>query len=337
MDFYRRALLAGGMAWAGGLPASAQIWGEAPTPAAGDAGAPIWPPAERVSLWQDAPPGMPVRAPVPSLTMNGPKGARELWISGVAQPEINVYRAAQPDGSALLVFPGGSYRFLSVQNEGIDVARRLSPFGTSVFVLTYRLPGEGWNQRDRVPLQDAQRAMRLLRSRASAFAVDPDRIGVVGFSAGGHLAGDLATAFDEECYAAVDAADSVTARPSFAGLVYPVTTLQPGIGQGESREKLLGEHAPAALVARRSPVEHVRPDTPPCFIVHAMDDKTVPVEESIQWIAACRKAKVPVEAHLFESGGHGFGLHAPPDLPLARWPDLFGAWMRRQRSRGMNG
>jgi acetyl esterase/lipase len=271
---------------------------------------------------------MPAGNPDPSFTMNGPRGERELWVSGVVQPEINVFRAARPDGSALLVLPGGGYGFLSVQNEGIDVARRYAPFGTQVFVLTYRLPGEGWLQRDRVPLQDAQRAMRVLRSMASRFSLDADRIGVIGFSAGGHLAADLSTAFDEPVYAPVDAADERSARPRFAGLIYPVVSLAPGAGHAGSRDRLLGDNAPAALVRQRSPVEHVRPDTPPLFIVHAADDPVVPADASLQMMAACRRAKVAVEGHLFESGGHGFGLHAAPNLPVSRWPDLFASWMR---------
>lgn len=330
MDLQRRAVLAASLAWATQARATAQIWGDKPTPAAGDLGAPAWPPAERVALWPGPPPGMPPVAPDLSLTMNGPRGERQLWVSGIATPEINVFRSPHPDGSALLVLPGGAYSFLSVENEGIDVARRFTPFGTSVFVLTYRLPGEGWYKRDRVPLQDAQRAMRMLRSKAAAFAIDPGRLGVLGFSAGGHLACDLSTAFDESCYAPIDAADSLSARPAFAGLIYPVASLELGVGHAVSRDKLLGEGASVELIALRSPARHIRADTPPCFVLHAMDDETVPVDASLRWIAGCRTAHVPIEAHLFQNGGHGFGLHGPLDLPVSLWPDLFGAWMRFQ-------
>ena len=125
---------------------------------------------------------------------NGPPN-RELWIRGVPFPEVHVYRAAKPDGSAILSLPGGGYEFLSVQNEGIDAAERFNAERTTVFVLTYRLPVEGWSNRSQVALQDAQRAMRLIRSRAAEFRIDPERLGVIGFSAGGHLAADLATAF----------------------------------------------------------------------------------------------------------------------------------------------
>ena len=329
MNPQRRALL-GGMALAALAPARADTPGEpAPQQALDAPDVPPWPPAERIALWSGEPPGMPATPPTPALTMNGARGERQLWVSGIVHPEINVFRAPRPDGSALLVIPGGSYSFVSVQNEGIDIARRYTPFGTSVFVLTYRLPGEGWKNRSRVPLADAQRAMRLLRAQAAALHIDAQRIGVLGFSAGGHLTADLATAFDETSYAPIDAADNLSARPHFVGLAYPVASLMPGVVHTGSRDNLLGTGASAAEVAKHSPAEHVRTDTPPTFVFHAMDDDAVPVGASFDWIAACRRARVPVEAHLFEKGGHGFGLHSAIDSPAAHWPELFAAWMRQ--------
>jgi acetyl esterase/lipase len=260
--------------------------------------------------------------------MNGPKGARELWVRGVPDPQLHVFRPARPDGSALLSLPGGGYQFLSVQNEGLDVAQRFSALGTTVFVLTYRLPGEGWKDRHLVPLQDAQRAMRLIRARAKEFDIDPARLGVVGFSAGGHLAADLATAYAERTYANVDEADRQSARPAFAGLVYPVTSVRPR-GQSRSGLGLLGPDASPALMDARSPVLHVTAQTPPSFLVHSLDDPVVPLENSLEWIAACRQAKVQVEAHLFAAGGHGYGLHLAKDLPGSSWPELFALWMRK--------
>ena len=331
MNPQRRALL-GGMALAAIARAQAQPQNQPPAqPAAEAPDAPPWPPAERIALWPGAAPGMPATPPTPTLTMNGQRGERQLSLTGVVHPEINVFRAPRPDGSALLAIPGGGYSFVSVQNEGIDIARRYTPFGTSVFVLTYRLPGEGWKNRQRVPLADAQRAMRLLRAQAAALRIDAERIGVIGFSAGGHLAADLATAFDEACYAPVDAADKLSARPHFVGLGYPVASLMPDAGHAGSRDNLLGANASAAEVARHSPAEHVRTDTPPTFVFHAMDDDVVPVESSLRWIAACRRARVSIEAHLFEKGGHGFGVHPPIDNSAARWPDLFAAWMRQRQ------
>jgi acetyl esterase/lipase len=223
--------------------------------------------------------------------------------------------------------PGGGYQFVSVQNEGLDVAQRFNARGTTVFVLVYRLPGEGWAEPHLVPLQDAQRAMRLIRSRAGDFRIDPARLGVVGFSAGGHLAADLAVAHSDAVYPPRDAVDRLPARPAFAGLVYPVTDL--ALGGAARMLAGGGEAPPAALVAPRSPVRRVSRDTPPSFLVHAMDDPVVPLQHSLGWIAACREHGVAVEAHLFQQGGHGFGLHLPFDLAGAQWPALFDLWIRK--------
>jgi len=179
-----------------------------------------------------------------------------------------------------------------------------------------------------VPLQDAQRAMRLIRARAAELHIDPARLGIIGFSAGGHLAADLAVSFDQPTYSPVDSADRQSARPAFAGLIYPVTTLGADT-HGGSRDNLLGANAPAALIAARSPVLHVTAATPPSFVVAAFDDGTVPVDNSLEWIAACRRAKTSVEAHLLAQGGHGFGFHLPRDNPGSLWPELFALWMRQ--------
>lgn len=325
MSADRRTFLGGGLALLAASGAAAQP----ATPFAGDSSAPFFPPRERFPLWPGKPPGAPTRPITPDWTMNGGEGSRELWIRGVPTPEVHVYRPARPDGSSMLALPGGGYEFLSVQNEGMDVAERFNAERSTVFVLTYRLPGEGWTNRALAPLQDAQRAMRLIRSRSADLGIDPARLGVIGFSAGGHLAADLAVSPGARTYAPVDSADTLSARPAFAGLIYPVTSLEPALAHGGSRDNLLGLDASPALIAERSPLEHVAPGTPPCFLVHAFDDGTVAVANSIAWIAACEKAKVPVEAHLLAAGGHGFGLHLPRDNPGSRWPDLFALWLRQ--------
>jgi len=327
MEMRRRDVL--GMTLAGALAsgtAAAQQWGEPPTPAAGDPDAPLYPSRERFALWPKGPPGAPRVLPTFAPTMNGPKGSRELWLRGIAVPEVHVYRPARGDGSCLLSLPGGGYQFVSFQNEGLDVAERYNAVGTTVFVLSYRLPDEGWATPWQVPLQDAQRAMRLIRARAGDLRIDPAKLGVVGFSAGGHLAADLCVAHAERTYAPVDAADALSARPAFAGLVYPVTDAR--IGHAPTMLTGGGATPSADIVLARSPVTRVSAETPPTFLVHAIDDPVVPLEHSLGWIAACRAAKVPVEAHMFQQGGHGFGLHLPPVLPGSRWPELFGAWMR---------
>jgi acetyl esterase/lipase len=256
--------------------------------------------------------------------MNGPKSTRELWIRGVAQPEISVFRPARPDGTSVLALPGGGYEFLSVQNEGLDVAQRFNATRTTVFVLSYRLPREGWRNPHLAPLQDAQRAIRLIRRNAEMLDVVPDQVGVLGFSAGGHLAADLATSFNETTYRRVDEADRLSARPAFAGLIYPVIHIAGGSGRN-----LLGHNPAPAMVAGRSPLLKLGAATPPTFLVHAFDDGLVPIENSLDWIVAARAKQLPVDAHLFASGGHGFGLHLPEAAPGSKWPELFNLWMRK--------
>jgi acetyl esterase/lipase len=172
-------------------------------------------------------------------------------------------------------------------------------------------------------------AMRLIRSRATDFRIDPVRLGAIGFSAGGHLAADVATSFDQRTYAPVDAADALSARPAFLGLIYPVISLDTAISLGASSPNLLGPDPSAELIAARSPALHVTAQTPPSFVAAAFDDGLILVDNSLIWIDACRRARAPVESHLFSEGGHGFGFHLPRDLPSSRWPDLFAQWMRK--------
>jgi acetyl esterase/lipase len=302
---------------------------QAPTPYASDPTAAPWPPRERFPLWPGKPPGAPGKPIMPNWTMNNAPPNRELWVRGVPFPEVHVFRPARPDGSALLSLPGGGYEFLSVQNEGMDVAERFNAERTTVFVLTYRLPGEGWADRPLVAVQDAQRAMRLIRSRAADFRIDPDRLGVIGFSAGGHLAADLGVSYAEALYKPVDAADRLSARPAFLGLVYPVVTLTDDSLHYDATDMLYVARPPQAQSDARSPVLHITKDTPPSFLVHAEDDGTVPVWHSFRWAGALMGAGVPAELHVFSEGGHGFGLHLPPDSSGSRWPDLFALWMRK--------
>ncbi|MDB5454798.1 MAG: alpha/beta hydrolase [Caulobacter sp.] len=317
----RRALMGVALS-AAAAPVAAQS-------AASPGAAPSWPPREVWPLWPGPPPGATATVPTPSLTVHGPPERRELWQTGVAVPTLNLFRPARPNGAAILCLPGGSYRILSVTNEGRDAADRFTALGFTVAVLSYRLPDEGWANRADVPLQDAQRALRLLRARAGELLIDPARIGVLGFSAGGHLAASLAVSHAEPVYAPVDAADALAARPAFAALLYPVISLRPPLAHGESRDRLLGPAPSEALIDRRSPARRVDAATPPTFLAHAIDDATVPVDNTLEMLAALRAKAIPAEAHLFQQGGHGFGLHAPSALPAARWPDLAAAWIAR--------
>jgi acetyl esterase/lipase len=322
MDYLidRRTLVggAGGMVAASLLPAAVAAAG---LPDAG----------ETIALWPGRPPGDIGTAIATRIEERGHDPANpDRWIYGVARPELRVFRPAHPNGSAALVVPGGGYVFLAWDNEGTAQARWLNALGVTVFVLLYRLPSEGWADRADVPLQDAQRAMRLIRRGAGGNGVDPKRIAVLGFSAGGHLAGSLATRHAEAVYAPVDAADRLSARPDIAGLIYPVVTLAGPAAHGGSRDALLGSDAPIEARERRSVERRVDDSTPPVFLVHASDDSTVPVANSIMLYQALLARRRPAELHLFDEGGHGFGVHLPPEIPASQWPRLFTRYATRK-------
>ena len=282
-----------------------------------------WRRAPSIALWPGEAPGASGYRAQPL-----PAGWSSAYRRNVDKPEMQVFRPRRSNGIAVLVMPGGAYWFVSVVNEGAELAPRLTALGYTVFVLTYRLPGEGWASRAEVPLQDAQRAMRLIRSRAAEFRIDPARVAALGFSAGGHLAATLATRFDEPAYAAMDAADALDARPFAAALIYPVVTLRDPWTHEMSRRLLLGENPTAAAIDRRSAELQVSGKTPPLLLVHAMDDAAVAVENSLQLLHAVREAGRPVEAHLLQEGGHAFGI-GRAGTPSALWIELFSAWLKR--------
>jgi acetyl esterase/lipase/lysophospholipase L1-like esterase len=284
-----------------------------------------WNAAPTLALWPSAPPGgtfVPVTLPA---------GWPAPFVANVATPELRVFEPQRPNGQGVLAIPGGGYMFVSVQNEGADFAAQLNERGYTVFVLVYRLPAEGWQQGDDVPLQDAQRAMRLIRANAARWAIDPQTLSVVGFSAGGHLAATLATDFAQGVYAPVDAADSGSAQPFATALIYPVVTMALPGTHAVSRELLLGPNPSPTQVARRSAQLHVGADTPPLFLVHALDDAAVPVINSLDLLAVMRAANRPVEAHLLQEGGHAFAS-GYAGSPTASWIGTFDAWLSRLRA-----
>jgi acetyl esterase/lipase len=282
-----------------------------------------WVKAPRVPLWPGDPPGAGGFTPQPR-----PGEWSPLFLHNIVEPDLRVFQPSRSNGHALLVVPGGAYWFISSGNEGVEAARRMNELGFTVFVLTYRLPGEGWQRRSDVPLQDAQRAMRVIRANATRFGIKPEKLSVLGFSAGGHLAATLATQHSEGAYTAVDAADRLSARPLAAGLVYPVVTMERPWTHEQSRSLLLGDHPSAAEVQRRSAEQHVGADTPPMFMVHCCDDEAVPIENSLRLMDAMRAARRPVEAHLFQEGGHGFGV-GHPNTPSEHWTAVFSSWVSR--------
>jgi acetyl esterase/lipase len=280
-------------------------------------------PDEVVPLWPDgAPGGTGVQLTEHIESRMDPQGVPYDSAVDVTRPTLSVFRAAHPDGSAVLIVPGGGYSLVVIDHEGWESARWFSRHGPSAYVMTYRMPHQGWSAGPDTPLQDAQRAIRLIRSRAAQDRIDPARVMVMGFSAGGHLAGSLAERFDEQLYPSIDGVDALSARPDAAALIYPVVTMQePSVHLG-SRKNLIGESPAPALIAKYSLETDPPADTPPMLLIHADDDPAVPVENSIKLHAALQKAHIPTAMHLFEKGGHGFGMRGLDDGPLHLWPQL---------------
>jgi acetyl esterase/lipase len=306
----------------------------ASTAAAGPALAAALPPrdpSETVPLWPGKPPG--ARNPLPRETITDrikTSGFQDRFVTGVGRPLLTVFRPARPNGAAALICPGGGYIRVVIDKESFEVAHRLAAASVTSFVLRYRLPAEGWDHAADVPLQDAQRAIRLIRAGAAGFGIDPTRVCVMGFSAGGHVAASLATRHDVAVYAPVDASDRQPARPDLSALFYPVIDMAKPFAHVGSREALLGKSPMPAEASAYSPHRHVTAKTPATFLVHAWDDPAVPTENSLNYLAALRAAKVAAEAHLFEEGGHGFGIRLAQGKPAAAWPELFLAWAARR-------
>ncbi|SFN87258.1 Acetyl esterase/lipase [Sphingomonas sp. OK281] len=288
-------------------------------------------PTETIDLWPAGAPGAPTNLPVEVVEDRATgAGMTDRAVHGIARPRMVVFRPAKPNGSAILVMPGGGYVRIVVDREGYEIARWLADRGWTVFVLFYRLPGDGWAAGPDVALADAQRAMRLIRARAGSYGIKPDRVAAMGFSAGGHVCGDLATRFAQQTYTWIDAADRGSARPDVAALMYAVQSMTLPLAHPGSRTLLLGPSPTPALERAHSTASNVTSATPPCFLVHAEDDKSVAVDNTLAFRAAAIKAGVEVETHLFATGGHGFGLSRAVGKPAASWPMLFQEWSRAQ-------
>lgn len=282
---------------------------------------------ETILLWPEGPPGgLPEGLREQIVHRDNPFGLMDRAAHDVTVPSLSVFRPVRPDGSAILIIPGGGYKWVVIDKEGFEGARHFAGEGATVYVLRYRLPHQGWQAGSQAPLQDAQRAIRLIRARAATDGIDPARVMVMGFSAGGHLAGTLAMKFDLPVYAPLDAADALSARPDAAALIYPVATMSEPFAHPGSRLNMLGAYPPEDAVAAWSLETMVRPDMPPVFLMHAADDEAVPVENALILHAALRQAGVPVALHIFEAGGHGFGLRGIGDTPLRSWPSLLRDW-----------
>ena len=282
-----------------------------------------------IELWPNGPPGGEnVTVTEHYVERENPWNLVDRAAHNVTRPTLQFFRAQEPDGSTILIAPGGGYSWVVVEKEGYEGARYFNRRGANVFVLKYRLPHQGWTAGPDTPLQDAQRAMRLVRARAEKDGADPARISVMGFSAGGHVAGSLATRFAVKVYDTVDDSDAVSARPDAAALIYPVATMTKPFGHAKSRENMIGLNPSSEQVALYSLETKPPQNTPPTFILHATDDDSVPVENALFTYRAFKDAGIKTALHVFDHGGHGFGLRGIDEDPLRAWPDLFWKWSK---------
>lgn len=280
-----------------------------------------------IPLWPEGVPAV-VRADAPAA--KGPLGEERLLdgrISNVSVPTLTVYSPAvdRPNGTAVIVCPGGGYTMLSNDREGIQYANWLSHLGITAFILKSRLEEFGHP----APLQDVLRAVRLVRSRATEFKINPARLGVMGSSAGGHLAASAGTLFDHPAGRTGAALDAVSARPDFLILMYPVISMADGVAHEGSRQALLGVNRTPELLALASLENQVTAATPPTLLIHTQEDQSVPIENSIRFFQALTRAKVPAEFHAFEHGTHGMGMKAEFGT-ASDWPKRAEEWFRNR-------
>ena len=279
--------------------------------------APQLPSTATMPLWPegvpDAKPGL------------GPEHVDDGRVSNVSEPTLTVYGPAvdRPNGTAVIICPGGGYVRLSTQREGEQYAAWLGTLGITSFVLKYRMQEFGHP----APLRDVLRAVRLVRSQAARYHIRPDRIGVMGSSAGGHLAASAGTLYDHPLGRTGAALDQVSARPDFLVLMYPVIAMDGPAVHAGSRKALLGANPSAADVRLMSVERQVTAATPPTLLIHTQEDQTVPVENSILFYQALTRAKVPAEMYLFEHGSHGMGMRAGLGTASA-WPQRAEEWFK---------
>ena len=312
----RRALLAG-FALSG--------CATAPVPAGNELEAALrdTPPDAIISLWPNGVPGAEnVSVVEEEIARPNAEGLPDRIVRYVRTPHLSLFRATRPNGSALLIIPGGGYRHVVIDKEGYEAARWFAARGVTAYVLRYRLPGDGWAAGPDVSLQDAQRAMRVIRTQAG---IDPARVASIGFSAGGHVAASLATRFD---WPLAPDGDASNAKPDISCFMYPVITMGEA-GHVGSRAYLLGANPTPEALARYSLENHARNDMSPTIVIHAADDEAVPLANGLAIYDAIRRASVRSELHVFEEGGHGFGLRFVRDKPAGIWPQLFFNWGQR--------
>ena len=278
------------------------------------------PEREEIRLWPGTPPGA---GSVTGEEKIGAEGSGMGAISNVSVPRMRVYRPAVANGAAVLVAGGGGYFRIQLKKESTPAAEWLAAQGFTVFELIYRLPNDGWDPA--APFMDAQRAMKIIRTRADEFGVDPKRIGIMGFSAGGHLAGFTAYQPARALYDGKDRFEQVSARPDFAVLLFPVVTLRKPYDTTRTRREIVGEKASEKAEIAWSLDTYASKDAPPTIIFAAADDPTTPPAHGILMFQSLIAAGASAELHLFRNGGHGWGL-GTPDQVISQWPGLFAHW-----------
>ncbi|MDQ1772065.1 alpha/beta hydrolase [Labilibaculum euxinus] len=250
------------------------------------------------------------------------------WVDkhSIINPYLDVYLAPKEksNGTAVVICPGGAYVGMAVKHEGSQVAKWLNSLGVTAFVLKYRLPDDSIMKNKTVaPLQDGQRAIRIVRSHAKEWGINPQKIGIMGFSAGGHMASTLSTHYNEKVY---ESDDLTSARPDFSLLIYPVISMEKGITHWGSRVNLLGDNPTPEQVKHFSNELQVNSETPPAFMVHSLDDGAVPVQNSINYALALQKFKIPCELHLYQTGGHGYGMGNSTNTE-STWTEACRKWL----------
>ncbi|MBY6015054.1 alpha/beta hydrolase [Qipengyuania gaetbuli] len=281
-------------------------------------------PYEEITLWPGSPPG---RGGPTGPEKIGTEGAGYGAVSNISTPRMRVYRPNHPNGMAVMICGGGGYFRIQLWKESEPAARWLQDRGFTVFDLIYRLPNDGWDAS--APFADAQRAMKIIRSRAKEFGIRPDRIGVMGFSAGGHLAGYTAYRPDHALYEGSDRFETASAKPDFAALLFPVVSLRKPYDTTRTRREIIGEIPTSAAEDAWSLDTHASKDAPPTIIFASADDPITPPGHGITLFQALKAKGAAAELHIFEDGGHGWGLGSSDQI-LNQWPGIFETWLTRR-------
>jgi acetyl esterase/lipase len=279
----------------------------------------------KIKLWPNGAPGSKPAADY--VEKSSGENGNIARVEKVSEPELSVFlpKPEIANGTVVLIIPGGGYVRIAVGHEGYDVAKWLNTLGIAGVVLKYRLPSDVIMMDKTIgPLQDAQEAMRVIRRNADKWKINPQKVGVLGFSAGGHLAATISTHYAEKVY---EVKDDTSARPDFSVLVYPVITMDESYTHMGSRINLLGENPAEDLVKKFSNELQVNAETPPAFLVHSSDDRTVPSQNSIAYYLQLQKNKIPTELHIFQKGGHGYGLAVDRGTESG-WPALCASWLK---------